>query len=193
MQSEIKLLIAFYASLAIGAVLLGWLYFFGPTQQRYTVFVGYMSILTLALNSRYFIDGPIASISFFTGVYDVSHNFAADNVTTVSLIPCEYLRLCASTSSSTLTRITKRFRQRRGGLFYFRRRILSTTSQLGRGILSPLCLGDGAAYENTAVPCPMQHGRLFAHDIPALFSRAIHGRPQQCRYQPTTSGSGPSC
>jgi len=63
MKSEIKLLIAFYASL-IGAVILGgWFYFFGPTQHIYTVFVGYMSILTLALNSRYFI---IASISFFT-------------------------------------------------------------------------------------------------------------------------------
>lgn len=88
MKSEMKMLIVFYASLVIGAVLLGWFYFFSPTQQRYSVFVGYMAILTLVLNSRYFIDGPSASIAFFTGVYDVLHNFAADNVTTVSLIPC---------------------------------------------------------------------------------------------------------
>ena len=88
MKSEIKLLIVFYRSLVIGAVLLGWLYFFSSKQQRYSVFVVYMTILTLTLNSRYFIDGPSASIAFFTGVYDVLYNFAADNVTTVSLIPC---------------------------------------------------------------------------------------------------------
>jgi len=89
MKSEIKLVIAFYASLVIGAVLLGWVYFFSLTKQRrYSVFVVYMTILTLALNSRYFIDGPSASIAFFTGFYDVLHNFASDNTTTVSLIPC---------------------------------------------------------------------------------------------------------
>ncbi len=59
-----------YAFLAVWAVLLVQ----ALRRQRYGRFLGFGIVILLALNIRYFIEGPPAAIAYFIGIYDVFDN-----------------------------------------------------------------------------------------------------------------------
>ena len=63
-----------YGALAAWAVLLG----FGFRWKNFRPFLIFGTIIALALNVRYFIDGPPAAIAYFIGIYDVFDNLGLD-------------------------------------------------------------------------------------------------------------------
>ena len=62
--------LVFYAGLTVWVALLIW----GWKRSSYQPFLGMGILLLLALNVRYFIEGPPAAIAFFIGIYDVFDN-----------------------------------------------------------------------------------------------------------------------
>ena len=63
-----------YGALAVWAVLLG----FGFRNKGFWPFLIFGTLIALALNVRYFIEGPPAAIAFFIGIYDVFDNLGLD-------------------------------------------------------------------------------------------------------------------
>ena len=63
-----------YGALAAWVVLLG----FGFKNRNMWPFLIFGTLIALALNIRYFIEGPPAAIAFFIGIYDVFDNLGLD-------------------------------------------------------------------------------------------------------------------
>jgi len=75
--------IAVYVALAIWAGFL----VAGMKTKNYWPFLGFGLLLALALNVRYFIEGPPSAIAFFVGIYDVFDNIGLGRTEGVEVGP----------------------------------------------------------------------------------------------------------